>query len=430
MSHPLPANLLRAPKLRLGAVALLGVSGGVLGTAFGLGAARVMPPVYRSAATVEFVAAPGTMPLSDSARDARIDGLVEMARSLPVATAALDDGGLRRDPELADTATGGDPAIALALLDHSKIERIGATTLIRIEAHGADPRRAARFAGAIATALITRSLGDRIAAIVPPDRQLDADVVASRDRAERADAALADVRARFALIGPLAPQDSGQADLLRGALIGARADAAAAAARAASAQSRVVVSSATVGQNGTASLGPLRTQRAEVARRVAQLADRFTPGYPLLTSARVELATLDRAIGTELDSLAASAAADAAAARSRASALDVGLANVEQRRARAIGAEAELAQAQRGADAAREAYRQLATSAAQRKTEQSLARPELRLAAPATAPLRPSSPDRQLLTLFAAFSLALAGALGGLAIERRRLATAIMLFAV
>ena len=192
----------------------------------------------------------------------------------------------------------------------------------------------------------------------------------------------------------------------------------------------VVVSASTIGQNGTASLAQLRTQRAELARRAAQLSDRFDSAYPPLTSTRVELGALDSAIAAELRSLSRSARAEATAAPSRAAALDRGLASAEQRRARAIGAEAEIARLQRNSDTAREAYRQLQASLVQRATDRSIARSELRLAAPAAPPLRPSSPDRLLLSLFGALALGIAGALAGLWLQRPRLDAPAVLFAV
>lgn len=409
---------------------MLAGSGALLGAAGGRGVAPMIPPSYRAAAQVEFVQAPGTAPLSDAARDARIDGFVETARALPVGTAALQGGGLRDDPELARDALvlgNGDQALAIALLDRVRPERVGATTLIRIEATSADPARAARYADALAKALIARSLADRMTDISPPDALLDRDLTASRLAAERADVALAAFRANNA---DSATQGDALVDQLRGALATARGDEAAAAARASSAGGSVVVSASTIGQNGTASLAQLRTQRAELARRVAQLGDRFDPAYPPLTSARVELGVLDSAIAAELHSLSRSARAEATAATSRAAALDRGLASAEQRRARTIGAGAEIAGLQRNSDTAREAYRQLQASLVQRATDRSIARPELRLAAPAAPPLRPSSPDRLLLSLFGALALGIAGALTGLWLQRPRLDAPAVLFAV
>jgi len=61
------------------------IVGGLLGGALALAAAASAEPTYRASAQVEFVQAPGTVPLSDAARDARIDGFVETARSLTAA---------------------------------------------------------------------------------------------------------------------------------------------------------------------------------------------------------------------------------------------------------------------------------------------------------------------------------------------------------
>ncbi|MEO7787475.1 MAG: hypothetical protein ABIR77_06595 [Sphingomicrobium sp.] len=403
--------------LRVGGSVLLGAAAGV---ALGLVAAQRIPPTYRAAAEVEFVQAPGTLPLSDAARDARIDGFVEAARSLPVASAilaSLPSLG-RAKPTPRDTP---QPA-ALALLERLRPERIGATTLVRLEAEAANPAGAAELASTAAAVLIDRSLADRIAAIATPDPALARDTAAARDRAEAADRTLADFRARLELVAaPGAGSLEGDVAAARAAASAARSDAAAAAARARAASSRIVVSGSSIGQNGTASLAALRTQRAETARRIAVLADRFTRDYPPLHAARAEQATLDRAIAQEFASLSGSARADAAAETARAASLGAGLSAAEQRRRRAIAAEADLARLQRDSDVARDAYRLLQQGLTQRAAERSLARPELRLAAPASPPLRPASPDRSLLMLFGGLGGGLVALIAALWSERRRL---------
>ena len=396
MSHPLPTNLLdariRGP--RWGQVALLALVGAIGGALLGVESATLVTPTYRAAATLEFAQAPGAVPLSDASRDARIDGVVESARSL-------------------------------AVHDSLRPERIGATNLIRLEATDTSPARAVTRANALAAALVTRSLADRLAAIDPPGSPLETDLATARTTAEQSETALATFRSRAPVIGPAA--DDSLIGALRDSLGAARGDEAAASSRAAAAGGHVIVSSGSVGQTGIASLGPLRSQRAELARRVAQLAERFDPAYPPLTSARTELAVLDLAIAAELASLARSASADARAARARAVALDHNLGLTEQRRSRAIAAEADLARLQRAADNARESYRQLETSLVQRRTERSMARPELRLDTRATPPLAPASPQPRLLALFAALALGLAGALLGWWREQRRTALAQLL---
>lgn len=415
---------LRGTPVRPWRVAIATLAGALLGSVLAIGATTQITPTYRATAQLEFVQAPGNVPLSDAARDARIDGFVETARSVPVATAALADGAFAPDAQLAREARAlgdGADSRALALIAHVRAERIGATALIRLNADSADPAHAARLAGAVADALIRRSLADRLATITPADGQLERDLADRRARAEQADAALAAFRSSLDFAAPGMAQGDGEVAAIRAATNLARGDAAAAAARAVAAGRHVIVPAATIGQNGTASLAELRRQRAEMVRRLAELAERFDADYPLLTSARAELGALDRSIATELGGLADSATADAAAARSRATMLAAGLAGAEQRRARSVGAEAALARLQRDADTARDAHHQLEQAAVQRATERSMARAELRLAAPAAAPLQPVSPDRLLVALFGALALGSGALLAALWAERRRL---------
>jgi len=316
-----------------------------------------------------------------------------------------------------DVVAGSLPEIARAA--EKIVDLVG---LVRVDANATTPLAAAHLADAAADALIRRSLEDRVAAAAPPNTALDEDLDAARGRAEVADRALTRYRVGQDFSGPLGSAGDDQLiAALRGSANGARGEAAAAASRATAAARHVIVSSASIGQNGTASLGELRGQRAELARRIAQLGERFAPGYPLLSTARAELAAVDRAISGELASLAGSASAEAAAAGSRATAYASGLGEARQRRARSIGAEAELARLQRDSDAAREAYRLLQQASIQRSTERSLARPELRLAVPASIPLRPVSPDRPLSILFGALAGGLFAVFGSIWAERRRL---------
>lgn len=402
--------------MRAGRVVLAAGLGALLGATLALGAARLVVPVYQAAAEVEFVQARGTLPLSDAARDARIDGFVEAARSVPVATAAL---------ARIDGAPHGRLAVGglLAVLDHVRAERIGATALVRIDVRDAHPARAALLADAFAGALVARSLADRVAAIGPADAALDQDLAARRAAVDRADQALAGYRSLMVQsAGDTPATGDGDVAAFRTTANAAWGEAAAAAARAGAAGHDVVVSGSTIGQNGTASLADLRGQRAEVARRAAVLAERFDPAYPLLAAATTELATLDRAIGAELGSLSRSAHADAAAASARAAALERGLNAAERRHARGLAAEADLARLTRDADAARDAYRLLQDGFVQRATERSMARPELRLAVSPSVPLEPVSPDRLLLALFGGMALGVLAALGTIWLERRRLA--------
>ena len=308
--------------VRLRRIILAGLIGGSLGAAVAWGAALLATPVFRAAAMVEFVELPGNLPLSDAARDARIDGVVESADTLPVATSVLADRHIANEPQLTADARrrgGGTEAMARALIARLHAERIGGTTLIRLEANAADPGIATRIVGATAQALVRKSLADRIATVAPPDSALERDLAAARQQAEQRDSALAAFRSNHDLAGsPGMPLDPAEVTALRTSVAGALGEEAAARQRAIAASRHTVVTALGSGQNGTTGLAQLRVQRADLARRIAQLEQAFTPEYPPYQIARAELATLDRAIASELEGLAGSASADARAARSRA----------------------------------------------------------------------------------------------------------------
>ena len=426
MSYPLPIRLAPRQRFAVPLAALFVTVGALAGGSVGLGAAHFVEPSYRAAAEIEFVQAPGMAALSDAARDSRIDAVVAAARSVDVAASVVADLGLDRDPVINREARARygrvDPhALQVAMLRHVRAERSGATNIVRLEADAPDPLRAAELAEATARALIDRSMRNRLRDIDQSGAGAGTDDALDRRRvaAEAADSALALFRARTEPV-----DNGGEIDALRGAVAASRGDAAASGVRASAAAGNVVVQTP-AGPNGINSLAQLRTQRADLARRLAELGERYDQEYPLLVSARAEFQAVNRAIADELASLSRSAGADARAQQSRTAALASGLAGAEQRRARAIADSATLARLQREADNAHEGYRQLEVASLARQTGRATAAPELRLSAGATASLEPVSPDRMLLFLFGA--LAGGAAAAGIAYARRPRRAVIML---
>ena len=154
MSPPLPATSLhlRYSPVRPARVVAAAFGGALLGGALALAAASSVATTYRASAQVEFVQAPGTLPLSDAARDARIDGFVETARSPPLAGAILGDPIGAGDRELAGApAQAGGIEARAGLIERLRAERIGATALVRVDANATTPLAAAHLAGAALT---------------------------------------------------------------------------------------------------------------------------------------------------------------------------------------------------------------------------------------------------------------------------------------
>lgn len=410
MSYPIASFDLRQARTPLRPIAIVAASAAILVAALALLAGALIAPTYRASVQIEFVELPGAVRLSDAARDARIDSIVATAGSTATVELLLRPLSLMGDPGLRNEAHArfgqmGPRAIALVLIDHIRAEREGATNLIRIEVEGQEPEWAARVADGVARALIARSLADRIATVAAP-RATAIDLADRRRQADQADADLAAFRAGVDTV-----DDGQEIASLRGALSLAQGESAVARVRAAAA-GQAIVAPGGPAANGINSLAELRAAQARAQRQVALLEERYDQGYPLLVSARTELGSANNAVAAEIASLRRSADADARGASARAVALSGGLATAEARRAAAILDTATLARLQRAADEAHEAYRQLIASSVRSTTDRALAMPELRLVAPATAPLRPISPDRLLLALAGA----LAGGTAGLAI--------------
>lgn len=377
-------------------------------------ASTVLPRRYSASAQLEYAPQPPVAgapqpQLSDLARDAKIDAEVQTMKSLPVAVRVVNQLNLDRDPELrkaaqefATDAATGKQAIAGALLANLNAARVGTTSLFEVSYTDKNPLKAMQIANAFAQAFMTEDMQTKVDQYKQVDSRLKGQLDALRADVERADAAVAAFRVRNNL---LAQPDSVTAEqeisAIRGALATARAEEAAARARSAASGS-TIVGGGSSSPYSTQTLSSLRQQRAQVAARVASLQSRYGERYPALADARKELDAIDAQLSGEMRDLSRSAGNASRAAGSTTASLEASLNAAQSRLANNVRASVELADLQRTAQNARDAYQQLLTTSTQQNAQQSIMQPDSRIAAPATLPLKPSSPNVPVLLFMGA----------------------------
>jgi capsular exopolysaccharide synthesis family protein len=383
----------------------------------------VLPRRYTAAAQMEYtpqspIAGAPQPQLSDLARDAKIDAEVQTMKSLPVATRVVDLLHLERDPDLAagarqfntDAATGKQ-ALAGALLANLAAARVGTTSLFEVSYTDKNPLKAMQIANAFTQAFMAEDTAGKADQYSQVDKRLATQLDQLRRSVERADAEVAAFRVRNNLLGqPDSLSAEQEIATIRSALASARAEEAAARARS-SASGSTIVGGGSNSPFSTSALSALRQQRAQVAARVASLQSRYGDRYPALADAKKELASIDGQLDAEMRDLSRSAGNATQAANSTAASLQASLNAAEARLAGNVRASVELADLQRTAQNARDAYQQLLTTSTQQNAQQSISQPDSRVAAPASLPLKPSSPNVPVL-LFMGAVLGLAVGLG------------------
>lgn len=373
-------------------------------------ATHFMPKKYT--ATAQLTYAPKASPvktegssnqLSDEARDAEIEGQVQTLQSLDVARRVVATQKLDKDPEFVKaaekfsrSADNRTDALAAAALENLKVRRAGQSPLIDVNYIAKEPLKAATLATAFSQQFFNLQVERKVAQSQKVSERLDSRVEALRKRVEAADAAVAKFRiANNLLSGVNSASPEQEIASIQTDLAMARAEAAEAAARRATAQNSIPGG----GVNGpvnTNTISQLQQQKAEVERRVASLSSRYGDRHPALMDANKELTAINSQIGQEMSRIRQTTNSEATAAGSRAGSLSSSLAAAKGRVARNVAASVRLGDLQREADNLRQIYQNLLASSSEENARRSLVQPDISITSPASVPLKPSSPNLML----------------------------------
>jgi capsular exopolysaccharide synthesis family protein len=171
-----------------------------------------------------------------------------------------------------------------------------------------------------------------------------------------------------------------------------------------------------VSANG--SLSALRTQEAELNRRINEMSVQFGPAYPKLVQARAELASLKERFQQATQSITLAIRAELDAAKSEEEELKTQLDRASVLAGATSQYEAELKQLEREAQSNRALYESFLNRFKELREQQDIQRPDARILAYAWPSGAPSSPQYKT-GLFAAFLVGcLLGMAGAIAAEK------------
>jgi capsular exopolysaccharide synthesis family protein len=284
-------------------------------------------------------------------------------------------------------------AIATAILQPVRAKRVGQTALFDIEYTDRDPLKAAEIANGFADGYLKESAFQKVAQSQDDSAQLNQKLEFYRKQAEQADAAVAQYRRENGILSaPDSPALDQEISLINQQLSEARAQQAESSAKYAASQRQV-----NGGDFGDAlasqTISNLRSQKAEVARKVAELSSRYGPRHPQLMDAQKELSEIDAQIQQEVGRQQSNVRSQTNVSSQRVASLEASLGAARARAANGVSSSVRLQDLEREATTAQQVYTSLLASSVQASASQSLAQADAQLTSPASPPLKPSSPN-------------------------------------
>lgn len=415
------ADVLRTARdvIRRRLLMLLIVAG--LVTAIGVVLTLRITPVFTGVARVQID--PTRNPLR-SANEAQaqlaseaIETEVSVANSVAVARTVVQRLNLDKDPEFIEgldeaiasgklTKVGRSDAVVTRVRQQLAVSREKLTYIIAIRFTSKDPTKAARIANAFATAYLDAKVGSNIGTAERQFSFFQKRLNELGNEARAADAKVAQYKSQYGILsgGQNNPQttivDQQIAPL---AIQLAQADAAAASARAELAQAQSQVRSGRIDAVSdvltSTTIQDLRSQRAQVARALGEIEDRYGPRHPETARVRDQLAQVDRLLREESARVIRSLQSQAASATAMSSSLRSDMRNLEGRQVESVRASVIADSLQREADGAHTAYDRMAQLAFETRQASQNSIAQAKIVDAADAPQMPSWPNRPLLML-------------------------------
>lgn len=388
--------------------------------ALALAFTMTQPKLYKATADVvmnedrgEIVPDAASKP--DSAlRSEEIDTQIKIIKSRRTAEAVVDALRLPEDPALRQAMLGGGGAIrrllggtppappagedlrrrlADGVLRDLTVERMETAYALRISFTGPDPKRAAAIANAFAQAYSESAVNDKRLENDKALALLRGRIEDLREQAQADFKAAQDFRVRNDLLSSQATQLAEQDAAAYGQqLAAARASAAADQGKAGAAEA----AGAAAAVNSPV-IQSLRSQRAAISIKVADMAGRYLDTHPDLIGARRELADIDAQIEAEIGRVRtgvnAGRASDAQATSAQVGSLRGNLASAQARLAASNEALVGLDDLSRKAQASQSLYESYLGRYKEILAQAGTEKPAARLLSSAKVPVNPISPS-------------------------------------
>ncbi|MDT8343706.1 MAG: polysaccharide biosynthesis tyrosine autokinase [Thermohalobaculum sp.] len=285
------------------------------------------------------------------------------------------------------------------------------SVIITISITSGDPRKAALIANTIADQYIVDQLEAKFAATSRASAWLSERLTELKDRVSESEAAVEGFKAEQSLDeGQGITATQAQLTQLNTELISARASRAEAQARFSRVEERLKTDGFSAAADVVSSplILTLRQQRAELARREAELATRYGDRHPNMINVRAEIRDVNSAITSEVRKIIDGLGNDVEVAHARERALGESLAELEQKYSGLSQNSVQLRQLVREAEANRLIYENFLQRFKETSEQESLQTADARVLSSAKPPFGPSSPNRKkVLGLAAAGGLVL-----------------------
>jgi len=295
-------------------------------------------------------------------------------------------------------------AVVDSLLDRMGVRPQGRSFVMAITVDSEDPRKAARIANTAANLYLVDQLDEKFEATRRATQWLEERLTTMRDETKRAGDAVEAFRAKAGLTtAGESPMLSQQLAELSTRYVVARTER-----ETAEAKFREVAglakSSRGPGAIGDVLASPLvqtlRGQEAEVARRVAELSDRYGPRHPDIVAARAQLADVQGRIQGEVSKIVQNLSTEADVARAREEALRQSLDQLrgqvdEQQQAGVV-----LKTLERDAATTQTMYQTLLERFQETSAQQDIQQADARVVSRAVVPMLPSEPNKKAIALF------------------------------
>jgi succinoglycan biosynthesis transport protein ExoP len=346
-----------------------------------------------------------------------IESLVQIAKAESFLGALADQEELTKDPEFSrgeDTPEARRDAVIEKLKSKLSVSRRGATYVIDVTAKTKSAAKSAHLANAAAKMIVDNQAQLRIGSNQRAIDFLASKLSEMRDKANSEEAAVADLKAELKIT------DAGQGELLQERRVTelnqqfvlakshteemrARVDQ----LRKASANDANDLSSAPE----TTVLSALRQDYAKLTRQAAEKETVLGARHPDIAVLRAQIADTKKQIAAEQERVVAAGKNDYLEARQREAALGEELRKAQTESGSSDQNLVKLQQAERDAKADRDVYDQILTRQKELIASVGLSPFDIRLASPASPPMRPTGPGRPIL-LAAAILFGLLAGLG------------------
>jgi exopolysaccharide transport family protein len=291
----------------------------------------------------------------------------------------------------------GRERAASALRGGLNAQRMGLTYIIGINFTSLNPEKSARIANAFAEQYIANQIADKGGANQQANVFLEQRLNELRGEVQQAEAEVERYRsANNLLTSSGATLTEQEVSTYNQQLATAQADQAVEEARLRAARGQLARGS-TGGDVGEALqssvVGQLRSQRSQVAARVADLQARYGPEWPALLRARQELAAIDGQIEAEIGRVISNLEARVQVARDRTASLRATLGRTRGALAGNNAASVRLNELERNAESVRTLYEGLLERYQETTNQSGNETADSRLLSAARAPGAPSSPN-------------------------------------